>query len=136
MEQRIEYLKANFPSIEDVIKNSNLTEKELAWANYSGNSSLLIGGRAAIRKELVANLFNTRLDGTKWVPNWKKSEPKWSQWFNMDANTPSGVGFSGSFYVYWGSYSDCGSRLVFEDEQLSDLAAEMYPEIFIESLTK
>jgi hypothetical protein len=97
----------------------------------------LIGGRAAIRKELVADLFNTRLDGTKWIPNWKEyDEPKWFPVFDMDADTPSGVGLSDSDCDDWNSLTDCGSRFAFEKKELSNLAVEMYPETFIESLTK
>ena len=137
MKERIKNLKEKFPSIQDVIKASNLIEEELAIANYSGKSNLLIGARAAIRRELVADVFNTRLDGTKWVANWKDSnERKWAPYFDMNTNSPSGVGFSDSDFVLWSSYAGCGSRLVFEDERLSDLAPELYPELYVESLTK
>lgn len=137
MKQRIAKIKESFPSIADVVKASNLTEEELALANYSGTSSRMIGARAAVRRELVADLFNTREDGSKWEVDWKNTdERKWFPVFDMDADTTSGVGFSFSRYGGWVTFTDVGSRFAFESEELSDLSAELYPELYIESLTK
>lgn len=137
MKERIENLRKLYPNIQDVIKASTLSYDELELANYSGNSNLLIGARAAIRRELVADVFNTRLDGSKWEPNWNNdNESKWFPVFNMQSKTPSGVGFSGSGFVRWTSDTTCGSRFAFEKEELSDLSAELYPELYVESLIK
>jgi hypothetical protein len=137
MNERIENLRKLYPNIQDVINASKCTEEELAIANYSGNSNLLIGARAAIRRELVANVFNTRLDGTVWTADWNNDdEPKWFPVFNMQSKTPSGVGFSVSGYVLWVTTTRCGSRFAFEKEELSDLSAELYPELYVESLIK
>lgn len=138
MKERIENLRKLYPNIQDVIKALSLTQDELAIANYSGMSNLLIGARAAIRRELVADVFNTRLDGSKWEPNWKDTnERKWYPWFDMDSDKhTSGVGFSHSGYDGWTAHSFCGSRFAFEKEELSDLSAELYPELYVESLIK
>lgn len=137
MKERIKTLREKFPSIQDVIKASTLTEEELALANYSGTSSLMIGARSALRLFLASELFNTRLDATKWEANWKDTnEPKWFPIFDMSANTPSGVGFSRSAYDLWLAHSGCGSRFAFEFEELSDLSAELYVEDYIGLLTK
>lgn len=137
MKDRLENLRKLYPNIQDVVNASKLTEEELAIANYSGNSNLLIGARAAIRRELVADVFNTQLDGTVWTPDWNKDdELKWFPVFNMRSKTPSGVGFSHSGYDFWYSVTLCGSRFAFEKEELSDLSAELYPELYIESLIK
>lgn len=137
MNERIENLRKLYPNIQDVVNASKLTEEELAIANYSGNSNLLIGARVAIRRELVADVFNTRPDGSVWEPDWNDdNEPKWFPVFNMQSKTPSGVGFSDSGYVLWCSLTFCGSRFAFEKEELSDLSAELYPELYVESLIK
>ena len=112
MKDRLENLRKLYPNIQDVIKASKLTEEELAIANYSGNSNLLIGARAAIRRELVAYVFNTRPDGSVWEPDWNDdNEPKWFPVFNMQSKTPSGVGFSHSNYDNWNTNTNCSSHL-------------------------
>jgi hypothetical protein len=137
MKDRIKNLKEKFSNIQDIVNASNLSEEESALANYEGTSSKMIGAKAALLKELIADVFNTRLDGTKWIPNWKTSERKWWPWFDMDSDKhPSGVGFSYSVCDHWYTRTTVGSRLCFESEELSDLSVELYPEVYISSLTK
>lgn len=137
MKERIENLKKNFKSIEDVIKFFNPSEEDKILLNYNGTNSRLLGARAFMLLEIVADIFNTRPDGTKWIPNWNDyNDYKWYPWFKMNAKTPSGVGFSRSYYVYWAANSSVGSRLCFEHEELSDLSAELFPELYITILKK
>lgn len=137
MKERIENLKKLYPSIQDVIKASSVSENEQILLDYNGTSNRLFGARAFMLLEMVAELFNTRADGSKWEADWTNDiQRKWFPIFNMQSNTPSGVGFSLSSYGRWVASTDCGSRLSFEFEGLSDLSAELYPEVYIDALTK
>lgn len=134
---RIEKIKESIKSIDDVIAIAKPSEEEMALINYSGDNTRMIGAKNNLLLQMVADVFNTNENGVRWEPNWKDySQRKWYPWFNMDANTPSGVGFSSSYYAYWHSFSSVGSRLCFENEKLSYLSAELFPEIYIALLKK
>lgn len=137
MKERIENLRKLYPSIKDVIKASNVSENEQILLDYNGTSNRLIGAKAFMLLEMVAELFNTRADGSKWEADWNDdNQRKWFPVFNMQSKTPSGVGFSDSIYDFCYSFTYCGSRLAFEFEELTDLSAELYPEVYIDVLTK
>ncbi|WP_312078401.1 hypothetical protein [Chryseobacterium sp.] len=67
-----------------------------------------------------------------WVPNWEDDD-QWKHYpyFDMDDSSSSGrFSFDGSDNR--GSYSDCGSRLCFKSEELSDYAGETFIDIYRE----
>ncbi len=138
MNERLDYLRKNFPTLQEVIKFANPTEEEQTLLDYKGTSNRMIGTQSFMLNEMIVDAFNTRPDGSKWIPNWKNyDEKKHFAVYDMDsAKHPSGVGFSGSDYAYWDTRADCGSRLALEFGELVALADELYPDVFINLLTK
>jgi len=76
------------------------------------------------------NIIARALNGN-WIPNWKSGvEKKWFPWFNMDASTPSGFGFSFSAFVNWYARTYCGSRLCFKTQAISDYVAKNFIDLY------
>lgn len=62
-----------------------------------------------------------------WFPDWdNSSERKWYPWFNLSS---SGFGFVVSVYVYTDSLANCGSRLCFKTEELSNYFGRQFIEL-------
>ena len=121
-------IKESVKNIEDVIAIAKPSEEELSLINYSGTNSKMIGVKNALLLFLVSEVFNQG-----WEPDWNNTnQPKWYPWFNMK----NGVGFSDSDYADRDAAPFVGSRLCFETEELSDLSAQMFPEIYKAVLTK
>ena len=67
-----------------------------------------------------------------WTPDWNNTnQRKWYPWFNLS----SGFGFSGSYYVCVGTFSDVGSRLCFESEEKAVYAGKQFLELYKDFLT-
>jgi hypothetical protein len=91
------------------------------------------------RKPLIAHyklMIIAKALNEGWAPDWKNTdERKWFPYFDMDHDSTSGFGFSLSFYVSWYSNTDCGSRLCFKSEELSDYAGSTFTELYKDLLT-
>ena len=67
-----------------------------------------------------------------WTPNWEDSnEPKYYPYFKMK----SGFGFSRSYFIYDGSITYVGSRLVFKTSELAIYAGQQFESIYKDLFT-
>ncbi|OXB01720.1 hypothetical protein B0A75_04575 [Flavobacterium oncorhynchi] len=112
-------------SIKERIKNFDdvLSELKIKRSDFDLSNHGLESDEVAYRKaKLVAKVFN---EG--WIPDWaNSSEYKYFPYFTM--GSPSGVGFSYNYYVYWDTLSDVGSRLAFKSSDLAEYAGKLFEE--------
>lgn len=81
----------------------------------------------AAKVRLIIKAFNTDENGNVWVPDWTNSkQTKYFPWFDLS----SGVGFSGSRYDHWYTFSSVGSRLAFKSSDLALHAVKQFPTEF------
>lgn len=63
-----------------------------------------------------------------WVPDWnKQDEKKWYPYFEV---SPSGAGFSHSYYYCANANTSVGSRLCFESREKAEHAGKKFIEIY------
>jgi hypothetical protein len=63
----------------------------------------------------IVKAVNLNDDGSVYKANYVDGSTKYEMGFGINAtkDKPSGVGLSGSGFVYWRSFTVCGSRLAF-----------------------
>lgn len=112
------------------------TEKEKAFfANPEMANAMEPDELAYKRIKVLTRAINTDPETKKtWEPNWNDSDQyKYFPWFEIDASeeNPAGFGFSNTDYVYWITYTDCGSRLCFESREACLHALEHFKDEYI-----
>lgn len=115
-------------SFEDVLKVIQPTDTlELAILSYSGKNARLIGQRAFLMVQMIAEVLN---EG--WKPDWSDSdEYKYYPWFEFK----KGFGFSEATYDSWDAGTGVGSRLCFKNRELAEYAGSQFQDIYNEFLT-
>lgn len=90
-------------------------------------------------EEIAVNSFSKairicRILNEGWQPDWNNDdEYKYYPWFDMetyDDQVGSGVGFSCYGYLFGGSVSAVGSRLVFKSSDLAKFAGTVFLEVY------
>ena len=111
--------KINKPKdITDRIKTMDDVYSELGIDKTSFEKSFLFSEDLyASKVRLITKALNQG-----WIPNWSnKTEYKYVPYFKI-----SGVGFSGSGYGVWRTFTLCGSRLCFKSKELCLYAVKQF----------
>lgn len=105
-------------TFEDALKDQNISEDDF----YSSCKELTIDEIAYKKLKLIAKSINE-----DWTPNWNDSnEYKYYPYFDMREN----VGFSGSLYLCWNTFSHVGSRLCFKTKELAEYSGKQFISIY------
>lgn len=110
-------------TIEDIFEIKPPTEDQKLLINYQGSDSKMLGAKALLLAETIAEVFNEDT-----VLDWdNQSQKKWFGWYDY-SSTCSGFAFS--YCTYWLSRSFVPSRLHFKSEELFWYAVKTFPEIY------
>jgi hypothetical protein len=114
-------------TFEDALAESNDATKALY---QSFDWSQLTPDESAYRKlKIIIKAINQG-----WEPNWNDSnQKKWYPWFKM--SSPSGFGFSVTFYNFTHSGTYVGSRLCFESDEKCKYVATQFIDLYKQFLT-
>lgn len=110
-------------NFEDILEVSKPSKEVLAIIHYTGDDETMQGLSALASLEQVTKVYN---EGK--VIDWTNGKSKYFVWADM--RTASGAGFSLSLFDLWYTYSFCGSRLCFLDQDRCLLAKEKFAPLY------
>ncbi len=126
-------------TIEKAFTYTGRNPKELPIVDHlpeEDQQSILDDYSLKVVVEAINQEFN---DGKKWIPNYNdKSKAKYEPrfWVEADEENPAGFGFSNSYYDYWHTGTDVGSRLCYISPEAWKHGVTTFKELYIRIITR
>jgi hypothetical protein len=114
-------------TFEDALAIVGASENVTILLNYKGIDKDMIAALSFAKLTIIAKALN---EG--WVPDWANgNQYKWYPYFEWKA----GFGFSYTYYGFWRTFANVGSRLCFKSEELAIYAGKQFQSIYNDFLT-